>query len=542
MPPATGAASSRIRRREDELFPPGTDDAGKRARAPADPASRVRAYAGAALGPAQPDPRDAASRLSSITDTTSGSIQLEAHAYWPNGEAKSFTDANAHTTGFAYDGFVRLKTTTYPDSSTESFAYDLNSNLLTKTTRSGGTIQYLYDALNRVLIKTPSGELAVSYGYDETGLPLSIGDSRGAYTFVGACPRAGLWPDPWDPEGRFAQETVDAGTPTSFYYDGLVPVSDYTFALFGSGGQQIHRNVFAAGAPLYLLVSGVRTYAYQDALGSVVALANGSASPAGALAGSYGYDAFGQTPTPTGPVFRYAGQRFDPLTGLVYDNARFYSPALGRFLQPDPIGYAGGNNLYADVENDPVNLTDPSGNRPFCVGAGIGAIAGGSAGYIAGGYTGLAIGTVVGGIVGTVAPQFSGAVGTTVAGLFGGGAVVEGVTTAAVFAGTNAAAGALGTIATNKVLGNPTFEGVGAGAFVGGLIPVLSGEAALVGLGGAAARGLPSLADYVLAVQTGIGTTIGTAAATFTPSAANSAITGFYVGQGALSFGNQTLK
>ena len=60
-------------------------------------------------------------------------------------------------------------------------------------------------------------------------------------------------------------------------------------------------------------------------------------------------------------MFRYAGQRFDPLTGLVYDNARFYSPALGRFLQPDPIGYAGGNNLYAYGGNDPVNATDPSG-------------------------------------------------------------------------------------------------------------------------------------------------------------------------------------
>jgi RHS repeat-associated protein len=37
--------------------------------------------------------------------------------------------------------------------------------------------------------------------------------------------------------------------------------------------------------------------------------------------------------------------------------ARVYAPALGRFLQADPIGTDGGVNLYAYVENDPLNAT-----------------------------------------------------------------------------------------------------------------------------------------------------------------------------------------
>jgi hypothetical protein len=41
---------------------------------------------------------------------------------------------------------------------------------------------------------------------------------------------------------------------------------------------------------------------------------------------------------------------------------RFYSPDLGRFLQPDPIGFAGDpSNIYRYVGNNPVNRSDPSG-------------------------------------------------------------------------------------------------------------------------------------------------------------------------------------
>ena len=43
---------------------------------------------------------------------------------------------------------------------------------------------------------------------------------------------------------------------------------------------------------------------------------------------------------------------------------RFYDPSTGRYISADPIGLAGGINLYAYVENDPVNKIDPKeGNR-----------------------------------------------------------------------------------------------------------------------------------------------------------------------------------
>ena len=57
---------------------------------------------------------------------------------------------------------------------------------------------------------------------------------------------------------------------------------------------------------------------------------------------------------------RFQGQYLDWETGLHFNTFRFYDPDVGRFTTPDPIGLAGGINLYQYAPN-PLGWTDPWG-------------------------------------------------------------------------------------------------------------------------------------------------------------------------------------
>ena len=80
----------------------------------------------------------------------------------------------------------------------------------------------------------------------------------------------------------------------------------------------------------------------------------------------WGQEAFALNPNQTYDP-RFTGQEYDIETGLYFYKARYYNPALGRFIQPDsivqdptdPQSY----NRYSYVRNNPLKYIDPSGHE-----------------------------------------------------------------------------------------------------------------------------------------------------------------------------------
>ncbi len=87
-------------------------------------------------------------------------------------------------------------------------------------------------------------------------------------------------------------------------------------------------------------------------------------SASGGVVWAAAYLPFGEVQIITETVankFRLPGQYYDAETGLHYNWYRYYDPKTGRYLTPDPIGLAGGVNLYGYCLGDPVNLEDAEG-------------------------------------------------------------------------------------------------------------------------------------------------------------------------------------
>jgi len=143
------------------------------------------------------------------------------------------------------------------------------------------------------------------------------------------------------------------GTTASYTWDvgSALPV-----ILQETAGEQTTYYVY--GLDLIASVQGATaTYYLTDGLGSTRQLTDG----AGAVTGAYTYDAFGPVRTHTGASteWTFTGEQNDP-NGLEYLRARYYDPAIGRFLGRDPIGSL---NRYAYVLNNPLRWVDPWGLR-----------------------------------------------------------------------------------------------------------------------------------------------------------------------------------
>jgi RHS repeat-associated protein len=210
-----------------------------------------------------------------------------------------------------------------------------------------GTATFTYTSDGQRLTRTDASG-TTTYGYDALGNLRSVTLPGKQIDYV------------IDGENRRVGKKVNGALVQGFLYDGpLRPVAE----LNGAGGV-VSRFVYATGdnVPDYMVKGGVAYRLVKDLTGSVRLVVN---SVTGAVAQRLDYDEFGRVTQDTSPGFQpfgFAGGLYDADTKLVHFGARDYDAETGRWTAKDPLGFGGGQtNLYAYVNNDPVNFSDPTG-------------------------------------------------------------------------------------------------------------------------------------------------------------------------------------
>jgi len=219
--------------------------------------------------------------------------------------------------------------------------YDANGNLATDGLRA-----FTFDAADRMTNVYVTNQWKEEFAYDG----LSRRRILKQYTWS-----SGTWLPTNEVHFLFdglqiVQERDSSNIPQVTYTHGL----DLSGTLSGAGG--------IGGLLARTDTTNGSTFYHSDGAGNVTALmdmyenivARYLYGPFGKLLGQWGKLASANT-------MRFSSMPGDSIAGIVGFSYRFYDPNLQRWLNQDPIGEAGGINLYGFVGNSPLNAGDPYG-------------------------------------------------------------------------------------------------------------------------------------------------------------------------------------
>jgi RHS repeat-associated protein len=333
-----------------------------------------------------------------------------------NVKSLAVSTPGAETTTYAYDAANRMQSALIGTGTPQYvYGYDHASNL-TSITPDGATQTFTYTSTNAITSGT----------YDANGSPTAL--SGKSYKWDGA-----------NRILRFADTATD--TASSFTYDGLgrlvrvvdthgaAKTADHSYMWCGTMRCLAHDNT-QRGSPVStqyftqgVIVGATPYYYVRDQLGSVTELVGRT----GSVAAQYAYDPYGNQTTISGALdsdIGYAGYFYHAVSGLDFTLHRAYDPPHARWLNRDPIGEAGGMNLYAYVGGNPTSVRDPSGEDPL-IGTTVGLIAGGIAGGLGaiaqhGSNTDILYGILSGAAIGAITGALDPSLGIATLAIVGG--------------------------------------------------------------------------------------------------------------------------
>jgi RHS repeat-associated protein len=342
---------------------------------------------------------EAARQARALSPAPGQGVVWRRYQYSPAGELAVQEDGLRGTLAFQYDEAGQLQKRTQWHAATgqsdlERFAWDAAGNLIDAARgghgASAGRVEgnrlrvwqdcrFDYDPWGNLAAKQRGGGRKQVFRFDAEDRPVAVIDegahgrpgtqTRFEYDALGR--RIGRTVTRRDPSGRvmhteqrrfvwqglrLAQEIRDSGGTSSYVYS---PEAAYTpMARVDSCTAQ-------AATALGVETPGQQVYHFHtDPVGTPLE----ATDDRGELAWAGDYAAWGKVRQQAGPHvtarieqnLRLPGQYADDSTGLHYNTFRYYDPDLGRFISPDPIGLAGGENLYGYAPN-PTGWVDPWG-------------------------------------------------------------------------------------------------------------------------------------------------------------------------------------
>lgn len=317
--------------------------------------------------------RDLMGRITSKTETVDGITSTYVYVYDDAGRITDVSKNGVAVSQYGYDGNSNRTSATLQGSSVTG-TVDNQDKLLTY-----GNLTYTYNNNNGELLTktyTPTPQVT-TFTHDANGNLISVSLSNSTVVSYVV-----------DGNNRRAGRKVNNVLLQVFLYQSQLQV----VAELNGAGTLVSRFVYGSksNVPDYMIKSGTTYRIISDHLGSPRVVLNAST---GVVMQRLDYDEFGRITLDTNPGFQpfgFAGGLYDQDTKMVKFGARDYDPEAGRWASKDPILFtAADTNLYGYTFNDPVNLIDPSGNCPWCVGAVAvaGAVSAGTTAYLAGGTT-----------------------------------------------------------------------------------------------------------------------------------------------------------